>query len=307
MFTAQGATATGGLGGNVALLNNSIADQATFIANSATLGIGGGIVSFQNDSVGGTARVEVFGNGHFEIDAHNSPGVSIGSLEGDGLVLLGANNLTIGTSNLSTTFAGSIQDGDDGNTGGSLTKIGSANLTLTSANTYTGRTIISGGILTANNTGGSATGSGAVRVMAGTLGGSGIIAGPVALGTGGGSGAILGPGNGTVPGLLTIHSKLQFKADATYKVLINSDTPAADQVAANGIKIGGAVIQLADFGTTVLPPGTSFTVINNTAASAIAGAFSNLADGSTIAIGPNTFQVNYEGGDGNDLTLTVVP
>ena len=34
--------------------------------------------------------------------------------------------------------------------------------------------------------------------------------------------------------------------------------------------------------------------------------FSNLADGGTIVAGSNTFQADYEGGDGNDLTLTVV-
>ena len=37
------------------------------------------------------------------------------------------------------------------------------------------------------------------------------------------------------------------------------------------------------------------------------GTFSNLADGSTLTVGNNSFQANYEGGEGNDLTLTVVP
>jgi autotransporter-associated beta strand protein len=302
-FTAQGGTASSSLSGNVALFGTSTADQGTFVANGGSAGGAGGIVSLQEDSLGSAARVEVFSNGRFEISAHNAPGVTIGSLEGDGIVLLGANNLTIGTSNLSTTFSGPIQDGDSGDTGGSLTKIGTGNLTLTNANTYTGGTIISGGILIANNTEGSATGAGPVRVMAGTLGGSGTVAGPVLVGTG----AILGPGNGTIPGILTIQNKLRLKGDATYKVLINSNTLAADQVTAKGIKIGEAVIQFADFGATALPPGTSFTVISNTAASAIAGTFSNLANGSTFTIGNNTFQANYEGGDGNDLTLTVVP
>ena len=41
--------------------------------------------------------------------------------------------------------------------------------------------------------------------------------------------------------------------------------------------------------------------------SAIAGTFANLSDGASITIGSNTFQASYEGGDGNDLTLTVVP
>jgi hypothetical protein len=53
--------------------------------------------------------------------------------------------------------------------------------------------------------------------------------------------------------------------------------------------------------------GTEFTIINNTAATEINGAFDNLPDGSTLIIGSNTYEVSYEGGDGNDLTLTVVP
>ncbi len=54
-----------------------------------------------------------------------------------------------------------------------------------------------------------------------------------------------------------------------------------------------------------LPPGTVFTAINNTSANLIAGAFVNLSDGSTFSSNGNTFKVNYKGGDGNDLTLTV--
>jgi len=46
-------------------------------------------------------------------------------------------------------------------------------------------------------------------------------------------------------------------------------------------------------------------IYNNTAANPIAGAFVNLPDGSTFTSHHNTFRVNYEGGDGNDLTLTV--
>ena len=62
-----------------------------------------------------------------------------------------------------------------------------------------------------------------------------------------------------------------------------------------------------DRGDTVLATGTVFTVISNTAATAILGTFANLPDGGTIQIGNNTYQADYEGGDGNDLTLTVIP
>jgi len=56
-----------------------------------------------------------------------------------------------------------------------------------------------------------------------------------------------------------------------------------------------------------LPIGTVFTAISNTSEAPISGTFFNLADGSTFTVGSNTFQATYEGGDGNDLTLTVVP
>ena len=49
------------------------------------------------------------------------------------------------------------------------------------------------------------------------------------------------------------------------------------------------------------------TVIDNTSADPISGTFSNLPDGGMITAGSNTFQADYEGGTGNDLTLTVVP
>jgi len=50
-----------------------------------------------------------------------------------------------------------------------------------------------------------------------------------------------------------------------------------------------------------------FTAISNTSSDPIAGTFANLPDDSTFTVGPNSYQVTYEGGDGNDLTLTVVP
>jgi len=38
----------------------------------------------------------------------------------------------------------------------------------------------------------------------------------------------------------------------------------------------------------------------------ISGTFANLADGAIITVGSDNFQASYSGGDGNDLTLTVV-
>ena len=81
-----------------------------------------------------------------------------------------------------------------------------------------------------------------------------------------------------------------------------------DLVIANGVTINSGAI--LDFDGTIhgrLTPGLVFTVISNTSANPVSSAFSNLPDGSTVVLAGNTFRVNYEGGDGNDLTLTVIP
>ena len=106
--------------------------------------------------------------------------------------------------------------------------------------------------------------------------------------------------------MLTSGSALTFQADATYQSELNSSTTSSDAVIANGVSInGGAQIALSDLGNTALPEGTVFTAIENTAATPIGGTFSNLADGSTVTVGSNTYQVSYEGGTGNDLTFAV--
>ena len=81
----------------------------------------------------------------------------------------------------------------------------------------------------------------------------------------------------------------------------------ADEGVANGVTINSAQFSLVGRGGVPLPAGTILTVIHNTPAGPIAGTFANLPDGSTFTTHGNTFQVSYEGGDGNDLTLTVVP
>jgi hypothetical protein len=77
---------------------------------------------------------------------------------------------------------------------------------------------------------------------------------------------------------------------------------------ANGVTINnGAQFSPSDLDSAVLPTGTVFAAVDNTAATPIAGTFANLPDDSTFTIGNNTYQADYEGGDGNDLTLTIVP
>ena len=333
-YTAVGASAPGEFGSFIELLGSATADRATFIINggmgaglegtslifvdtttaananiTANGGVGGsagGVISFQEQAKGGKAGVTLNGNSELDISTHNPPGVTIGSLAGAGSVLLGANTLTIGSNNQSTTFSGVIQ----GSGGVTKTGTGTGTLTLTGASTYTGTTAVSGGVVKVSNRSGSATGAGAVNVNSGALGGKGIVAGATTIGTGSGGGAFLAPAVGTSKqATLTIQSALTFNSDATYTCTFQAKKNKAktDKVIANGVTINGAVISLVGQTQGRLRRGLTLTLISNTSANPISGSFSNLPDGGTLTINGNTFQASYSGGDGNDLTLTVVP
>jgi autotransporter-associated beta strand protein len=305
---ANGGTVEGAYGGDIAFTTGpTAADNATLVANGGMNGGAGGAIGFFSFSSGGRARVKVYGNGLLSIPYHHLPGVSLGSLEGDGDVILGANNLTVGKNDLNTTFSGNIQDGDLAS-GGSLTKVGTGTFILASANTYTGPTTVTSGVLELTNSTGSATGTGAVQVNAGSLGGTGTIAAAVTVGTGTGAGAFLAPSIGAQgPATLTIQSPVTFHADGTYTYKLDSTTLQGDTVVAKGVTIDTGARFFFGVVTGSLPAGSVFTLIDNTAVTPIAGNFSNLADGWTFSQSGNKFQVDYEGGDGNDLTLTVVP
>ena len=83
-------------------------------------------VQFLQNASGGLARFITDAGGTFDISSAAGP-VTVGSIEGAGIYFLGANQLTTGGNNLSTTVSGSIQG-----RGGSLVKTGSGTLTLSS-------------------------------------------------------------------------------------------------------------------------------------------------------------------------------
>jgi autotransporter-associated beta strand protein len=141
-----GSTKSGSSGGRIDFFDNSTADSAYLLARGGSAGGGGGAIYFRDNSVGGTSRVELRGNGFLDISAHDAPGVAIGSLQGDGNIFLGAWNLSVGGNTVG--FEGVIQDGGEaGGAGGSLTKVGAETLFLYSTNTYSGGTVVKGGAL----------------------------------------------------------------------------------------------------------------------------------------------------------------
>ena len=311
-FLAAGSSVQGFFaGGEVQIFGR--AGTGSYTATGGTNGGSGGVLFFSRGANGQTTRITVLGNATMEMGTTDAPGLTIGSLEGDGLVYIttfvgfGEKRLTVGTNNLDTTFSGVIKDSvDTGAAPGFLAKVGTGTLTLSGANTYHGGTIIREGTLLVTTPHASGTGSGPVHVEGGTLGGTGIIGGALRVGIGTGT-AFLSPGVDGI-GTLSVAAGITFAADGVYQCELNSDKAKADDVSAKEVTIqSGATFTFVPLGTSTLPIGTIFTVLEKRDPGAINGSFQNLPDGVIFTAGGNNFQASYEGGNGNDLRLTVVP
>jgi autotransporter-associated beta strand protein len=256
-ITNNGGTATDAWGGRTYFLDHATADNATLFANGGSNGGQGAKIQFEEDSTGGTARIVLAGNGFLTIAPHHAPGVTIGSLEGSGIVFLGNNNLTVGSRNNSTLFSGVIQDG------GSLTKIGPGTLTLSGVNTYTGATTVNAGKLAVDGSIMSA-----VTVNGGgTLGGSGTT-GSVTVNSGG----IVAPG-----GSQTFHINGNYaqNADGILKVEVaGTDPNASAHLDITGSATVNGTLEVR-FVNGVLPVSGQVTKVLNVAG-AFAGSFAQI-------------------------------
>jgi autotransporter-associated beta strand protein len=178
---------------------------------------------------------------------------------------------------------------------GSLTKAqgGTWRLNFAAGNSYSGGTIISSGVLQANNTSGSATGSGAVTVNGGTLAGTGSVAGAVTVNTG-----AVSPGTSIESldvGALTFNDT---GTNPSFIFEINSGTLAADllNVAANDGLIFNGDTNLVASDLATIPvniAGTKFTVISYNGTLGGTGGFTGLPQGGFVSIGANDWQINY--------------
>ncbi|MDD5579879.1 MAG: Ig-like domain-containing protein [Methylobacter sp.] len=123
----------------------------------ATTVSAGGLTLSGGSAIADSSAVTVASGATVVLSANET----IGSLSGAGSVALGANTLSAGGNNTSTSFSGAI-----GGTGG-LTKTDTGTLTLSGANTYTGATTVLAGGLTLN--GGSAIADASALSVTGTL------------------------------------------------------------------------------------------------------------------------------------------
>lgn len=149
----------GGNGTGISTLSaaNTFSGTATTVANRGTLALGH-TAALQNATLNtgastGTQSVT------FTVAGNNT--YLIGALEGADPLAIGSNSLSVGSKTVNTTFSAVISG-----SGGSLTKTGSAKLTLNAANTYDGNTTINGGTL-ALGASGSLAASSSISIAAG--------------------------------------------------------------------------------------------------------------------------------------------
>jgi autotransporter-associated beta strand protein len=234
---AASATIVNSSGSLLAFTDNSTANSATITANGD-----GTAILMQDNANGGTARFIVSHGSILDISPLTSGGTTAGSIEGGGVIALGANNLAVGGNNRSTTFSGIIQDGGAiMSTGGSLTKTGTGTLTLSGVSTYTHRTVVDGGTLTVN---GSITSPQTTRVNAGgTLSGFGSL-----------RATTINPGGTLAPvsssqGTLTMQGNLVFLPGADYLLQFTPTGAGRANVTGFAVLAGNVDANLGGFTT----------------------------------------------------------
>jgi fibronectin-binding autotransporter adhesin len=282
-------TAENGVG-PLALNGGNLALGAMFVGQSATIG-----------SLSGTSATS-------QIDPNYDAAT--------GIKTLSVNQTTSGT------FAGRILTGT-GSRDIALTKTGSATLTLTGANTYTGGTTVNAGTLFVNNTTGSGTGTGAVNVSAlATLGGTGTISGLTTVVSTG----VLSPNTTGTIGTLTLNGGLTTTGAS---LVFDLGTPASSDkldLGATGVltSTGGlnaftfagtptaGTYTLIDYGTfsgvlgdftaPAMVNGLNATLSNDTGLGAIVLTLAPAGPDQWIGTGNWTTTANWQGAVPNSLT-----
>jgi autotransporter-associated beta strand protein len=238
---------------------------------------------------------------------------------GTGLLKFTGTNTATGAGNKTLTLQGSTTGSGEiagaivnsaGNTT-SVLKQGTGTWTLSGTNGYTGTTSVTGGTLLVN---GSTTASSAVTVNGSgtTLGGTGTINGTVTVGNTT-PGAIINPGpSGTAGtqgavGTLTTGALTMTTTNTIHFDVSGTAASNWDKLVSNGVTLGSTTLDISM--PTGLPfvNGTVYTLVDNTSATPIVGAFTGIIEGNTYTFGGYDFTASYLGGTGNDFTLTAIP
>ncbi len=270
--------------GSASITNNAngLTDFNAFsTAGAATITtLSGGFTVFFDNSTGGAARFITNGTGVVDFSGSVGPNgdgrITAGSIEGSGTYYIGAgNSLVAGGNNRSTEVSGLIADTDQcacGTPGpGALEKVGTGTLTLSGANTYSGGTTVTGGVVeAAHATAGSsidALGTGLVTLGGGTLRTTvtGTLANDVTFAPN--TASTLAAATGTVLAVTgtttTIDGVARFGSATDTGTIVVSGATGANN--ATIVEVNGGILRAGNFGLTSI---TGFAASTTVAAGA---------------------------------------
>jgi len=223
---------------------------------------------------------------------------------------LDMNGNEIGTLAQNVTFvaqSGTLSGLAELNGGGALNKTTVGTLILTDDNTYTGGTTVSDGILLANNTAGSATGTGVVTVQSGgTLSGHGSVSGNTTIESGG---TVTAGFDGGSDRTLTFGGDLTAQSGSIWLVdLVEDSNGVTDHINVTGnLTITGAIFTAGTFANSHTP-NNSYVIAtyggNLTGEFDFGGAWLNNTE---RTLDGGQYLINYGGGSNSFITLTAVP
>ena len=270
------ATSTGN--GNIFLkaLTNTI-QVAGLNAGTGTITLeGGNFISLASEIIHDNSLINLNG-GTWDL---NNKSETVASLIGSSNITLGSGSIAISGStvdNYSGTLSGT----------GNFTRSGSGSTTFLSANTYTGKTFVLGGSLILN-----ANQVSDFIVDGGTLSGSATI-------------GKLEAKSGSVSPSLLLSNDISLSGPSALNLSIRGTSPGAgyDQITTHGtVTLGDAALNLS--GSFNLKTGEELILVNNDGVDPVSGTFKGIANNQIITIQGTSYLFKYDGGDGNDITLT---
>lgn len=136
-----------------------------------------------------------------------------------------------------------------------------------------------------------------------------ILSGTGTVGTVTMTGSMLSPGDQPpcclVPAAGVLHTKsLSLGGSSSYEAELAPGS-VSDAIQVTGTVTLNAALHLTLIGGT-LSPGQSFTIIDNDGTDPVSGTVTGLPERATINLGGQVLRISYQGGDGNDVVLTVL-
>ncbi|MCY2968958.1 MAG: right-handed parallel beta-helix repeat-containing protein, partial [Planctomycetota bacterium] len=129
----------------------------------------------------------------------------------------------------------------------------------------------------------------------GLLSGSGLVTGAFV------NDGIVGPGFS--PGVITVTGNYSQTRGGQLTIELEGTTPGTeyDQLVVGGDVALAGTLYVSGFNSS---EGQSFTIIRNDGTNPVSGTFAGLGEGDCLVVGTRLLQISYQGGDGNDVTLT---